>query len=127
MSNLFVYIVTYIFFRLNDSDQSAEDSHLSRADAPKFAYLSAIVCVVGFVFQLIFHLGTNEKRLMSDEQIHNCLASNSQENKLDWFGYLKNFRFYNVALLYMCTRLIVNMTQVYLPMYLTDTLQLSKV
>ena len=26
----------------------------------------------------------------------------------------------------MCTRLIVNMTQVYLPMYITDTVQLEK-
>ena len=32
-----------------------------------------------------------------------------------------------VALLYMSTRLIVNISQVYLPMYLTDTLKLDKV
>ncbi len=31
-----------------------------------------------------------------------------------------------MGFLYMCTRLIVNMTQVYLPMYLTDTLLLDK-
>ena len=31
-----------------------------------------------------------------------------------------------MALLYMSTRLIVNMTQVYFPMYLTDTLELDK-
>lgn len=124
MSNLFVYVVTYIFLRFNSSD-SSEDSHLTRADAPKFTYLSAIVCTVGLLFQLIFHLGTNESCLMSDEQIQNY--SNSLELKLNWSGYLKNFRFYNVAVLYMCTRLIVNMTQVYMPMYLTDTLQLNKV
>lgn len=123
MSNLFVYVVTYIFLRLNSSD-SSEDSHLTRADAPKFTYLSAIVCTVGLLFQIIFHLGTNESCLMSDEQIQNY--SNSLELKLNWSGYLKNFRFYNVAVLYMCTRLIVNMTQVYMPMYLTDTLQLNK-
>lgn len=29
--------------------------------------------------------------------------------------------------LYMATRLIVNMTQVYLPMYVSDTVQLDKV
>ena len=32
-----------------------------------------------------------------------------------------------VAIIYMCTRLIVNLTQVYTPLYLVDTLSLSKV
>ena len=32
-----------------------------------------------------------------------------------------------VALLYMCSRLIVNLSQVYLPMYLTSSLKLDKV
>ena len=32
-----------------------------------------------------------------------------------------------VAALYMCTRLIVNITQVYIPMYTLETLSLSKV
>lgn len=32
-----------------------------------------------------------------------------------------------VAVIYMCTRLIVNLTQVYTPLYLVDTLSLSKV
>lgn len=31
-----------------------------------------------------------------------------------------------MAVLYMCTRLVVNVSQVYIPMYLTDTLHLTK-
>lgn len=127
MSNLFVYVITYLLLRLNDSDPSTDDSHLTRADAPKFMYLSGIVCVVGLLFQIMFHVGTDEKRLLSDDQIQGHTLPNSVELRLDWLGYLKKPRFYNVGLLYMCTRLIVNMTQVYMPMYLTDTLQLDKV
>ncbi|KAJ7365907.1 hypothetical protein OS493_002637 [Desmophyllum pertusum] len=43
-------------------------------------------------------------------------------------GYtgLKKSSFYQVAILYMCTRLIVNITQVYIPMYTLETLSLSK-
>ena len=96
ISNLFVYIATYILLRQSDSNPSSDDSHLTRADAPKFSYLSAIVCVVGFLFQLIFHIGTNESGMMTDEQIQNHSIQNLSELKLDWFGYLKNFRFYNV-------------------------------
>ena len=32
-----------------------------------------------------------------------------------------------VAVVYMCTRLIVNLTQVYTPLYLVDSLKLPKV
>ena len=91
--------------------------------------MSFIVIGVGALFQLIFHIGTDEKNLLNDDQIaeaeHNF--SYSTHTKLDWLGYLKNFRFYTMAVVYMFTRLIVNMTQVYLPMFLTDTLKLNKV
>lgn len=34
--------------------------------------------------------------MLTDEQIQNNSIQNLGELKLDWFGYLKNFRFYNV-------------------------------
>lgn len=136
-SNLTVYVATYLLLKIDNPhddpqpqphlDDSDDDSDLSRADAPKFMYMSFIVCSLGLVFQILFHVGTNERHLLTDEQIRDHSMPNSIEVKLDWAGYLKNFRFYNVAVLYMSTRLIVNMTQVYMPMYLTDTLALDKV
>ncbi|XP_076444080.1 major facilitator superfamily domain-containing protein 12-like [Babylonia areolata] len=42
----------------------------------------------------------------------------------EWFC---DIRFYQVALIYMCTRLYVNISQVYLPMYLTESIKLDKV
>ena len=35
--------------------------------------------------------------------------------------------FFQVAVIYMCTRLVVNVSQVYLPMYITETIKLDKV
>ncbi len=35
--------------------------------------------------------------------------------------------FVQVAVIYMCTRLMVNLTQVYIPLYLVDSLKLNKV
>ena len=35
--------------------------------------------------------------------------------------------FVQVAVIYMCTRLMVNLTQVYVPLYLVDSLTLNKV
>ena len=42
---------------------------------------------------------------------------------LDWFS---EPQLYQVALLYMCTRLFVNLSQSYMPMYLNVTLQLPQ-
>nr|CAB3263794.1 major facilitator superfamily domain-containing protein 12-like [Phallusia mammillata] len=43
-----------------------------------------------------------------------------------WYDWFKKPMFYQTAMLYMCTRLVVNLSQVYIPMYLTDTLKLHK-
>ncbi len=124
-SNLFVYIIAYFFFKFNDEDEC--DTCISRNDAPKFQYLALIMLSVGSLFQVIFHIGTNEKSLMREEDIDETIETNINNEKMDWIGYLKCSRFYILAILYMCTRLTVNMTQVYLPMYITDTIQLDKV
>ncbi len=125
MSNLFVYSMAFLFFKFNDEDEC--DTCISRKDAPKFQYLALIMLSVGALFQVVFHVGTNEKCLVREEDIDQTLEANINHDKLDWAGYLKCSRFYTLAVLYMCTRLTVNMTQVYLPMYITDTLQLDKV
>lgn len=124
MSNLCVYVMAYLFFKFNDSNES--DTEVTSIDAPKFQYLSFIVLGVGIIFQIIFHAGTNEKCLIREEDIDESVDSNKNHEKLDWIGYLKSYRFYCLGIVYMCTRLIVNMTQVYLPMFITDTLQLEK-
>ncbi|KAM8849988.1 major facilitator superfamily domain-containing protein 12-like [Spinachia spinachia] len=45
---------------------------------------------------------------------------------LQWRCWLQQPSFYQVALLYMCTRLIVNLSQTYISMYLMNTLGLPK-
>ena len=57
-------------------------------------YLTIIVVSVGLLFQIIFHLGTNENLLKSDDEIQEQSVSN--EVRLNWLGYLKNGRFYVV-------------------------------
>ena len=46
--------------------------------------------------------------------------------KNDLIVLAKSF-FFQVGSLYMCTRLVVNLSQTYLPMFLTDSLLLDKV
>lgn len=94
ISNLFVYGMAYIFFKFNDENEC--DTCISRDDAPKFQYLSIIMISTGIIFQIIFHVGTNEKNLIREEDVDETNESNINYDKLDWIGYLKCYRFYAV-------------------------------
>nr|XP_022328969.1 major facilitator superfamily domain-containing protein 12-like [Crassostrea virginica] len=43
-----------------------------------------------------------------------------------WKEWFKEPSFYQMALIYMCTRLTVNISQIYMPMYITETLHMHK-
>lgn len=53
-------------------------------------------------------------------------SSSVSSSLLQWKCWLKQPSFYQVALLYMSTRLIVNLSQTYISMYLINTLGLPK-
>src|SRR4051812_39576746 len=52
-SNLFVYGMTYVLLRFNNSKES-DDNNLTPDDAPKFMHLTFIICGIGLIFQVIF-------------------------------------------------------------------------
>ncbi|KFV78722.1 Major facilitator superfamily domain-containing protein 12, partial [Struthio camelus australis] len=108
--------------------------HLGIQDVPVFRNLSLIVVGLGAVFSLIFHLGTKEKPyplgvLPQPEEstplLHKDPASPPRPLLL-WKHWLLEPAFYQVAVLYMATRLIVNLSQTYIAMYLTNSLLLPK-
>ena len=50
-----------------------------------------------------------------------------QRNQRIWSDWLKSTNFWKICLIYMMSRLYVNVTQVYTPLYLQETLRLAKV
>ncbi|XP_040846406.1 major facilitator superfamily domain-containing protein 12 [Ochotona curzoniae] len=102
---------------------------LGPQDVPVFRNLSLLVVGVGAVFSLLFHLGTRERRGLSvqapDEQSP-LLAPQARPSLLLWKHWLREPAFYQVGVLYMSTRLIVNLSQAYMAMYLTYSLHLPK-
>ncbi|KAL5004411.1 hypothetical protein ScPMuIL_017867 [Solemya velum] len=140
LSNLVVYGIAWLLLDLNSDESSKSEktivsSVLDSTDLPKFRNLTFIVMGIGFVFVMIFHLGVREnKNSRNNSQLGRdaLIEANSAEcsllNKvhMNWRDWLKEHQFYQVALLYMCTRLVVNVSQIYLPMYITETLQLDK-
>ncbi|OMO72341.1 hypothetical protein CCACVL1_17851 [Corchorus capsularis] len=80
------------------------------------AYLSIFIgcCFVG-----IFHLGTNEPR--SKRDIHGNIHA-----RISWTYWFKKILYYQVALVYLLTRLVLNVSQAYLAFYVLDDLLMAQ-
>ncbi|XP_067413482.1 major facilitator superfamily domain-containing protein 12 isoform X2 [Emydura macquarii macquarii] len=133
VANITVYGVAWLLlhFQLGDS---GPPEHLGKSDIHVFRNLALIVVGVGAVFSLLFHLGTRERRhpqaRLPEPEEHTPLLQRGQKSPprplLLWKHWLREPAFYQVAMLYMATRLIVNLSQAYIAMYLTNSLMLPK-
>ncbi|XP_078141609.1 major facilitator superfamily domain-containing protein 12 isoform X2 [Centroberyx gerrardi] len=127
VANITVYAVAWLLFHFQ-AQHSVNPSiadNLGPVDIPLFRNLALIVLGIGALFSLIFHVGTKEETSDSDRERHPIISSPSQP-VLQWKHWLKEPAFYQVAFLYMYTRLIVNMSQTYISVYLTNSLLLPK-
>ncbi|KAJ8393161.1 hypothetical protein AAFF_G00068440 [Aldrovandia affinis] len=136
MANITVYAVAWLLFHFQagqEEDPSITDS-LGFFDIPVFRTLAVSVLAIGAVFSLLFHLGTKEggrglQEAESEPREQQPLIPRVQApptSPLSWKHWLKEPAFYQVAFLYMSTRLIVNLSQTYISMYLTNSLMLPK-
>ncbi|XP_029904959.1 major facilitator superfamily domain-containing protein 12 [Myripristis murdjan] len=133
-ANITVYAVAWLLFHLQaqDSLDPSITDDLGQVDIPLFRTLVLIVLGIGALFSLIFHVGTKEKAPRRQEEMSDSdsevqpLVFCESQSVLQWKHWLKEPSFYQVAFLYMCTRLIVNMSQTYISLYLTNSLLLPK-
>ncbi|XP_043990511.1 major facilitator superfamily domain-containing protein 12-like, partial [Gambusia affinis] len=140
IANITVYALAYLLFH----GQAAEDEDsLGPADTNIFRNLSLIVLGIGALFAAVFHLGTTERpnhkasrdsggeeeeeeEEAEGERRPLLPSSTVSSSLLQWKCWLQQPSFYQVALLYMSTRLMVNLSQTYISMYLINTLGLPK-
>ncbi|KAK7076664.1 Major facilitator superfamily domain-containing protein 12 [Halocaridina rubra] len=146
MSNITVYLITWLVMGLDSSSNQG----IGPEDASKFKIIVFAVLVIGSGFSFLFHFVVKEENNPEYRQI--CDKGNKVENEIDneactastqcivpelassppahkrmaSADWLKNVQFYQVALLYMGTRLFCNLTQAYIPIYLQDTLKLPE-
>ncbi|XP_076336067.1 major facilitator superfamily domain-containing protein 12-like isoform X2 [Tachypleus tridentatus] len=123
-SNISVYVITWVFLGAGSTDK---DHYLTPSDAPLFRNITLTVLGVGFLFSVTFHIFVKEKK----PQTHPQTASDEVDFDLDhlthltWKEWFREPQFYQIGLLYMGTRLYVNLSQVYTPLYLQDSLKLE--
>ncbi|NXX81244.1 MFS12 protein, partial [Urocolius indicus] len=133
MANITVYGLAWLLLNFQ-TEEPDRTEHLGIQDVPIFRNLSLIVVGLGALFSILFHLGTKEKPypLGTRPQLEESVPLLQKEPTsqpcplLLWKDWLLEPAFYQVAVLYMTTRLIVNLSQTYIAMYLTNSLLLPK-
>jgi len=137
--NIIVYLLALVFINSQESDST----HISPVDAPAFKKLALTSVAIGVTFSAIFHVLLTENTVTSENitneigtpvdkktDVENvslsCSLTQCTSLQIKWNEWFKNPLFYFNGMTYMCTRLVVNISQVYLPMYLQYTLNLAR-
>lgn len=112
-SNIFVYVVTWIVLHISGD---CDKQQIGPGDAWKFRNIVLIVMAVGIAASLLFHIVVRERRQYRTDQIN--------YNSNTHCDFLRKPALYQIAGIYMSTRLVVNVSQVFVPLYLHKTLGL---
>lgn len=115
-SNVLVYGLAWAI--LHVTNEGPIDAQIGPQDAHKFQKIVLIGMAVGCLTSFIFHLIVKEIK-STDET--DCLK---KRDLIPPFDLFKDVNLYKVALIYMPTRLFVNLTQTYIPLYLHETLKM---
>lgn len=111
LSNVTIFVAFYLFIKLFNLSANEE-----------YFWLGMTALIIGFICTVVFHLGTPESRPELDA-IANDLVAFGEE--FTWKSWLKCPLFFRVGFLYMCSRLVVNVSQVFLPFYIEYSLLMT--
>lgn len=112
VANLSLYAVALVVFSMLGAKTSAEIENQYRW----IAYLSIFI---GCCFVAVFLFGTKEPRLVKST---NC----KQQKRISWLYWFKKTLYYQVALVYMLTRLVTNVSQALLAFYVINDLEMAQ-
>ncbi|XP_054006579.1 major facilitator superfamily domain-containing protein 12-like [Hylaeus anthracinus] len=115
LSNIFVYCITWTVFHItNDKDSN---SQIGPDDVKKFQEILFIGLGVGSITSILFHIFVKEGSVNnSNGLVHRNARTVS--------SLLKDVHLYQVACVYMPTRAFVNLSQIYIPLYLHKSLNM---
>ena len=115
VSNISVFIIAWAFFGMSGK------STLTQDDAPSFRNIMLVVIGLGACTSFAFHMLVEEPTADLPSGYQEINGENVQRELvepmriIDW---LREPQFYQIAGVYMSTRLFVNLSQAYIPLYL---------
>ncbi|XP_022147796.1 major facilitator superfamily domain-containing protein 12-like isoform X2 [Momordica charantia] len=112
VANLSLYAVALLVFSISKAKTHADIEHQYRM----IAYISIFI---GCCFVAIFLVGTKEPSLK-------VAVLGNRHARISWSYWFKKVLYYQVALAYVLTRLIINVSQAFLAYYVINDLHLAK-
>ncbi|XP_072396360.1 major facilitator superfamily domain-containing protein 12-like isoform X2 [Diabrotica undecimpunctata] len=112
ISNVLVYVITWIVLHIHNGDSSK----IGPGDEPKFQLVVLSVFGVGILCSTIFHFFVKEE---SNGAGHDVRGTQVRTSISD---LLRKSTIYRIGVVYMSSRLFVNLSQVFIPLYLHETL-----
>ncbi|VDM49834.1 unnamed protein product [Toxocara canis] len=115
VANLGVFGLLAVF--LNTGDVTGG---ISSDDLAHFRNSALIVVGVGIVTSMIFYATTREPQTARRlSRLSSFSSEASGMMRMSWKNWFRHLQFYEIAFLYMLSRLYINVSQVYFPFYIT--------
>ena len=111
-ANIFIYAMASVLLGVHSSNNETD---ITPADAHIFRTLTFIVVGIGALCMLVFHIGLKESEEPAEESEHRLqlsLTASGRLKRMTWKSFLKEKEFYQCAFIWMCARVILNVTQV---------------
>ncbi|GFQ07767.1 major facilitator superfamily domain-containing protein 12 [Phtheirospermum japonicum] len=109
VANLSLYAVAFVVFQINSSMSVIDVEN-------QYRWIAYSSIFIGCCFVSIFHLGTAEPRE----------AREKGHARISWNYWFNKLLYYQVALVYVLTRLVTNVSQAFLAFYVINDLQMSQ-
>ncbi|XP_071451185.1 major facilitator superfamily domain-containing protein 12-like isoform X2 [Hetaerina americana] len=121
-SNVAVYSITWAVLHLT---RGGVMNKIGPDDAYKFREIVLIGLVLGLIFTAWFHLGLKEPTSVHRPRSALNPGKGSTLLSRPQIQFFKSPRLYQVAFLYVSSRLYATLNQVYMPLYLDDSLDME--
>ncbi|KAK9497934.1 hypothetical protein O3M35_003832 [Rhynocoris fuscipes] len=127
LSNIAVYSVAFAVLEVSNSGKA--ESRLTPDDLVKFQMIILIICGVGAITSLFFCFTvkevSNEPLITRDNEQPTDSNNPTVATRTSISGLFSRFSLYQVAWVYMTTRIFCNVVQSLIPLYLHETLKLD--
>ncbi|KAI4311525.1 hypothetical protein MLD38_036411 [Melastoma candidum] len=110
IANLSLYAVAMVIFSAITAMNVADIEN-------QYRWIAYISIIIGCCFVGVFHLGTKEPRLKIGALV-------TSRGRIPWKHWFKKVLYYQVAIVYVITRLVVNVSQAYVAFFVVDDLQM---
>ncbi|KAI3444920.1 hypothetical protein Pfo_001585 [Paulownia fortunei] len=112
VANLSLYAVAFVVFNINTRGSVIDVEN-------QYRWIAYSSIFIGCCFVGLFHLGTEEPRLKRE-------ARETGHARISWTYWFNKLLYYQVALVYVLTRLVTNVSQAFLAFYVINDLQMTQ-